>query len=83
MLVLIVLSLNILFWNGLFVYKDMLVDVCEKIIVVVQQMMVLDCVKELVEQIGVIVYWQDVDVFMVWIVFDIVVFDVINVMIVE
>lgn len=61
MLATIAPTLNISLWNGLFVHKDTPADVREKIISVAQKTIASDRAKELAEQTGAIIYWQNAE----------------------
>lgn len=54
-------ELNVSLWNGLFVHKDTPADVREKIIASAKETLASERVKELAEQTGAIVYWQDAE----------------------
>lgn len=57
----IVPSLDLHLWNGLFVRKDTPADVREKIAAVAQKVVTSDKAKELSEQTGALIYWQDAE----------------------
>ena len=57
----IVPDLNIALWNGLFVHKDTPADAREKIIAVAKKVALSDKAKELANETGALIYWQDVD----------------------
>lgn len=61
MLATIAPTLNISLWNGLFVHKDTPADVREKIIAVAEKTIASDRAKELAEQTGAIIYWQNAE----------------------
>nr|MBX2868156.1 hypothetical protein [Acidiferrobacterales bacterium] len=54
-------DLNIALWNGLFVHKDTPADAREKIIAVAKKVALSDKAKELAEETGALIYWQDAE----------------------
>ena len=54
-------ELNIALWNGLFVHKDTPEDARMKIIAVANKVMQSDKAKQLAQDTGALIYWQDVD----------------------
>ncbi|MDF0602708.1 tripartite tricarboxylate transporter substrate binding protein [Psychromarinibacter sp. C21-152] len=54
-------ELDIALWNGLFVLKDTPEDVREKIAAVAQEVIQSDEARQLAEQTGALIYWQDAE----------------------
>ncbi len=54
-------NLDIALWNGLFVHKDTPQDAREKIIAVAQKVALSEAAKNLADETGALIYWQDVE----------------------
>lgn len=54
-------DLEVALWNGLFVHKDTPADVRTKIAAVAEKVMASDKARELAEQTGALIYWQDAE----------------------
>lgn len=54
-------ELDVSLWNGLFVHKDTPADAREKIAAVAQTVIGSDAAKQLAEETGALIYWQDAD----------------------
>ncbi|MBL6427879.1 MAG: tripartite tricarboxylate transporter substrate binding protein [Maritimibacter sp.] len=54
-------ALDVSLWNGLFVHKDTPADVREKIVAVAQKVVTSDAAKQLAEDTGALIYWQNAE----------------------